>query len=522
MFSKNFVASVIIALAVCSAASQPPDAFNVTITQIDASGFPDVGGYVSVTDAAGSPVLGLGPEAFAAVDGPEVLEDVLVGPVTGEAVPVAVVLLVDTSGSMRGAKIGAAKEAASGFVARLQPGDQASVMGFCTEVATTGGFSSDKAELNRRITTLDVRRENTCLYDGISVAVDELNSLEGFTRRAIVVLTDGYDNASEVSRTDVSAKAVGAGVNVYTIGLGDPDEYDEFGLRELALDTYGDFFAVPTPENLGLMYQRISDQLRNQYEVSYQVVVPEDTPEGPASRTMSVTVTYAGGMVTATRDYDCTVKEVEAGFGWGRLILFIVVAIIVIAFITALAIYLVIKSVKSRRGVSEFGGIDSDILPSPEGDDFETDFEVVAGGTTGDEGETVPIDAIGEKPVAGKKSAAAPWGELVVVKGPEGVNRGLSYGLSGDTVLVGRSDSNDIVLRGDDAVSGKHFSLKYVTGGKATLADEGSSNGTYVSRAGGSFEKMGSCEILRGDIIAVGENWQLKFDIYREGTRVIG
>lgn len=104
----------------------------------------------------------------------------------------------------------------------------------------------------------------TALYDAVYSAISKLSAFNGI--RAVVVLTDGQDNSSTTSISNVIALAQKYGLQVYTIGLGDVDRTK---LKKLADETGGQFYYTPKASQLSEIYQRISRRLQAVYELHY-------------------------------------------------------------------------------------------------------------------------------------------------------------------------------------------------------------------------------------------------------------
>jgi len=112
----------------------------------------------------------------------------------------------------------------------------------------------------------------TALNDAVLVAADDL-SKRSEKRRAIVVLSDGGDNASIDSYDDVKKKAEAAGIPIYFIAYDTGSETlqrDVDAMRNLATET-GGFVAVAREQDLPAKYHEIEKDLRAQFAIRYQV-----------------------------------------------------------------------------------------------------------------------------------------------------------------------------------------------------------------------------------------------------------
>jgi Mg-chelatase subunit ChlD len=168
-----------------------------------------------------------------------------------------VALVLDTSSSMDGAKLAAAKDAGVRFVERLElPKDQAAVVDFNTEAHLIHGLSGDGKSLEAAIRALDWT-PGTRVDEGLRLAVDELT---GPRRRientsAIVLLTDGLNNEGPAPVLEMARRAADSGIIVYTIALG--DDADRALMEQVAGDPARAFVAVG-PADLDRIYGEIA------------------------------------------------------------------------------------------------------------------------------------------------------------------------------------------------------------------------------------------------------------------------
>ncbi|HSP33016.1 MAG TPA: VWA domain-containing protein, partial [Thermoanaerobaculia bacterium] len=116
-----------------------------------------------------------------------------------------------------------------------------------------------------------IAQGETALYDAIGTAIRELNDEKN--RRAIVVLSDGGDNASIDSYDDLKKKAESAGIPIYFIAYdtgSDTQQRDVDSMKNLAAET-GGFVAVAREQDLAAKYHEIEKDLRAQFAIRYQI-----------------------------------------------------------------------------------------------------------------------------------------------------------------------------------------------------------------------------------------------------------
>ncbi len=182
--------------------------------------------------------------------------------VTRRSSPLAVALVLDTSGSMRGEPLKAAKAAALQFLGALPPDAQVSVSSFGATVRRGTAFSTDRLVAVQRIESLSARGE-TALRDAVLAAVASLEPFEG--RRSIVVLSDGADTVSRLDRASALADVSRAGPSIYPIVLASPRAITDAGTEDPAAElsafaTATDGFVVrtTTPTDLKVAFARVA------------------------------------------------------------------------------------------------------------------------------------------------------------------------------------------------------------------------------------------------------------------------
>ncbi len=275
--------------------AQDSPSLTADLVSVDDSHYPNLSAVVNVVDDNGRPVPALASDNFGAtVDGqPAKVQGLQM--VVDSQLGLAVVLVVDVSGSMTGQPLAAAQSAAAEFVNELSPQDNVAVLSFSDEVTTVQQSTSDKAKATDSLQGL-AAAGNTALFEATSRAVAQAVESNS-PRPVIILLSDGvdYGGKSTVSRDDSIAQASAAGVPLYTIALG--SDVDKAYLTELAQATGARFLETPSPEGLSQLYADIGALLRGQYVVSLEA---PDLPAA-ASHTLDLSVTTAGVTAVASK-----------------------------------------------------------------------------------------------------------------------------------------------------------------------------------------------------------------------------
>jgi Ca-activated chloride channel family protein len=225
---------------------------------------------VGVTNREGEFISGLGAEAFHIFDnGAERPISVF----AGEDQPVTVGLVIDGSSSMAG-KRQDVRQAAATLIELSNADDEVFVVAFGDRIwfglPEASPFTSDREELGRCIAAMPLGGR-TSLYDGIRAALDRLK-LGTRGRHALVVISDGGDNASRTSAADLRSAVRASRATVYAVGIYDLAQRERSPgfLRKLADDSGGLSFFPAVPAQLRNVARRIAADLRSRYVVGFQ------------------------------------------------------------------------------------------------------------------------------------------------------------------------------------------------------------------------------------------------------------
>jgi Ca-activated chloride channel family protein len=219
--------------------------------------------------------------------------------------PLELGLLIDTSGSVH-ARFDFEQEAAVSFLQHTLRAtyDKAFVMGFSTQSQVTQGFTDNIALLASGVHHLK-DGGGTALYDAIYRAChDTLIKVEDErpVRRAIILVSDGEDNQSDVSRAQAIEMAQRAQVIIYAISTDDSGLIlrGDTVLQQLADATGGRAFFPFKMKDIKNSFAAIEDELRSQYVVSYH---PADFDPDGRFRPIEITSLKKDVQVRARRGY---------------------------------------------------------------------------------------------------------------------------------------------------------------------------------------------------------------------------
>jgi Ca-activated chloride channel family protein len=193
--------------------------------------------------------------------------------------PVAIAFVLDVSGSMRqSGKLEAAKEAVRFFVDQLRPQDRFALICFADQqVSWVTEFTSDRDRFIERLMVQEGYGQ-TALNDAVA-AIPKLVDESTVGRKAIVLITDGVDNASKLTTHESIALARKVEVPIFTVGFStlpweDRKKAKDLGfnmavLQLFADETGGAMFVVQDPDELKEAVAKISTDVRHQYLIGY-------------------------------------------------------------------------------------------------------------------------------------------------------------------------------------------------------------------------------------------------------------
>jgi Ca-activated chloride channel homolog len=195
--------------------------------------------------------------------------------------PVTMGIVIDDSGSMK-SKRQAVNSAALTFVKTSNPQDQVFVVNFNDSpyLDTPGDFAANVEELKAALDKID-SRGGTALYDAVMASLDHVKR-GNRDRKVLLVVTDGEDNSSRYTFSELLNYAQKSNATIYTIGLLGDEEPDGLFklhgrgphqaqkiLRQLAVATGGVAYFPKSLEEVGSICTEIARDIRNQYTLAY-------------------------------------------------------------------------------------------------------------------------------------------------------------------------------------------------------------------------------------------------------------
>jgi Ca-activated chloride channel family protein len=292
-------ASTLGVLAIMIAAPQTPPAKSDQADPVFSTDTHLVVLHSSVFDKSGKFVTNLPQSAF------QVYEYGKIQPIKTfkrEDIPVSMGIIVDNSGSMRD-KRQKVEAAALALVQESNREDEVFIVNFNDEAYLDTDFTSDMKLMQQGLTKID-SRGGTAMRDAIRMSIDHLKDKGKKDKRVLLVVTDGNDNASQVSLESTVRAAQDAETIIFAIGLLSDEERREASKAKRALMTLteatgGQAFFPKDATEVDRIAHQVARDLRNQYTIAYsptnaamdgtyrQIKVIATGPNKPVVRTRS-------------------------------------------------------------------------------------------------------------------------------------------------------------------------------------------------------------------------------------------
>ena len=250
----------------------------------------------SVQDKRGRFVRGIDAQAFSVFeDGVKQSLDL----VSQEVVGATFALLVDSSASMS-RRMDFVQRTAATLAGYMTPRDRMLIAPFAKDIRGITGPTTDRATIVEAVRAIQPEG-GTAILDSLSKLPQILASAEG--RRAVILITDGYDENSSTPFAEALAAVKSSGATVYVVGIGGVAGISIKGerlLRQLAVETGGRFFFPSRDTELAEVHDVLTQDVQNRYLISF---TPENQKPDGTWRALTVTTGDADHVVRTRPGY---------------------------------------------------------------------------------------------------------------------------------------------------------------------------------------------------------------------------
>jgi len=226
---------------------------------------------LTVTDQYSRYVSGLSKNAFTIIDNGKEQEITFF---SDSDAPVSIGVLFDVSGSMSNEKIQKARKALERFITTSHPSDEYFLIAFNSRAQLLMDRTRDGDAVLRKL-TLVKPRNNTALYDAVYLGLERVTR-GTHQKRAMLIISDGQDNASRYNFGEVRRLMKESDVVTYAVGIMDKNDASgilglqgQAFLDELSSVTGGKSFYPQSDVEMDEIFERIALELRHQYSVGY-------------------------------------------------------------------------------------------------------------------------------------------------------------------------------------------------------------------------------------------------------------
>jgi Ca-activated chloride channel homolog len=242
---------------------------------------------VAVTDSLDRSVVGLEKDNF------KIYDDKVEQKITHfvqQAAPISVGILFDVSGSMKtDNNINAARSAIIRFLQTANPEDEFFLIAFNQSPTLVTGFTDETASIQNAI-LLRNPGGRTAVYDAVYMGLDQMKTAK-HDKKALILTSDGEDNSSRYTVSEVREFARESSVQIYGIGEQGRLGYGGDEIRNLVAMSGGRAFFPDNFNELDYYIDLIHSELRNEYVVGY---VPTGIPHDGKWRRIRIKMEVPG------------------------------------------------------------------------------------------------------------------------------------------------------------------------------------------------------------------------------------
>jgi Mg-chelatase subunit ChlD len=480
-------------------------ALDLFIRSIDTQLWPSIRIYLRALDNRGQSIEGLKKEDFLVQTSEQVTSTQRLTPFSDTQEGTDLVLILDTSGTMKGIPLEDAKSAIAELLQYATSDDRFTIITFNNDAHLTAELGIDRQSLTYLVEEIEVAGTQSVLFKAVVRGIRYLQDKGRVGRRAVMVVSDGHDESSGAYTLDDCIREARMGdIPVFSLGFSKGQEIYLENLEKMAERTGGRYAYAATSGELSRLYQDMYERLRKQYILICQA--PQNLQERQ-QYPLRISLRHRGQLTTVSSVFTTPripippePEKKSSSLSWlgGGILL---------SLAGGGGFWWWSRKKKGgaknpgkqkakKEGTQPARGKDTasaqestqespqkpvekqDLASSPSGAETSLEKEI----PKRRRGDTVLM----QRPVL--------WAELVeMVEAREGER----FPLWGERVGIGTRPGNDIALK-DQAISGNHVWL-IKSGGRVELEDRDSTNGTFVNG-----ERVKKTDLRDGDRIRMG------------------
>lgn len=179
-------------------------------------------------------------------------------------------LVLDHSGSMGNLRCYTLQKGAMSFINKKRNFDLVSVVKFDQNTKTEVGISASVMSLLRKLKLNgdDGFGGSTAMYDGIYTGIEDVIKVPKQTGKAVIVMTDGYENSSFTYLNQLILFAIENNVKVFTVGFG--NWINKPLLKTIAYQTGGSFYELYQTKDFNWIFNDVYNKITNHYSINFK------------------------------------------------------------------------------------------------------------------------------------------------------------------------------------------------------------------------------------------------------------
>jgi Mg-chelatase subunit ChlD len=372
-----------------------------------------------------------------------------------------VMFLVDVSGSMKGSKsdspLNDAKKALSSFLTKTREQDRLALTSFADSDKPLASFNDSRERISATVGQLATEGTKTRLYQALDNALKNRPKDDPRMRRILVVISDGKDEGSEVTREQVMADSKAALVPIYTVFRGKTEPPFRAILELLANAAGGKYFFTRNERELANALAEIYQLEKSSLIVRF--TYPRDSAGGTTENAEIELKRPEGKSLRAKFPEALPVPFVKGGNSTAWLIGFSGAALICAAVLWVWLRRQKAAAVSTKPSTVEFELDSASVtdVPSPSSPAHRATTVI---------GQYFPVPARGQP--------------TVILRGVAGPVDGRQHAVEKEIFSIGAGAANDLSIAEDEYISGEHAYLRYEKG-SLFVFDKASRNGTFVN-----------------------------------------
>lgn len=308
-------------------------AAQLRIDQIDAGEFPRITIYTTVTDKSQNPLTDVKEESWQYLeDGVPSRAKIKITPFQFSREGIALVVIVGASGIMKGRPLESEKKAVLNLAANLQPLDKITVLAYGDRVETISGFDATADERRKQVKTMKTFGNTVTFYDALWQGIETLLQKPGLpARKAIIIVSDGRDNGSAITREEVLNRIKKSNIPVYGIGYSLLSPRYLTVLKKITRVSGGTYLYAKRDKIINSKLKKILDQLKKGYVIQ---TTSKHIPGDGQVHQLTIKVKKRGKILADTKGFNARKNPIT--------LLQLILRIVIIVLLAALVIGLVL------------------------------------------------------------------------------------------------------------------------------------------------------------------------------------